>query len=108
MFSLSAMVIMGCVALSLSRPVVLSGARTGRQGRAGRVTDTTGRSRDCCVLCFGMQRGWILFADMGLSEQILLAPAGGMEWDATDPYADYYGPDGGPIDFDSPVDVSGY
>ena len=40
--------------------------------------------------------------------QILLAPAGGKEWDATDPYADYYGPDGGPIDFMSPVDVSEY
>ena len=40
--------------------------------------------------------------------QILLAPAGGKEWAETDPYADYYGPDGGPIDFDSPVDVSAY
>ena len=40
--------------------------------------------------------------------QILLAPAGGKEWDATDPYADYYGPDGGPIDFMTPVDVSMY
>jgi hypothetical protein len=40
--------------------------------------------------------------------QILLAPVGGKTWPATDPYADYYGPDGGPIDFGSPVDVSGY
>lgn len=46
--------------------------------------------------------------DWDLPEEILLAPAGGMEWAVTDPYVDYYGPDGGPIDFASPVDVSGY
>jgi len=33
--------------------------------------------------------------------QILLAPAGGKKYPATDPYVDYYGPEGGPIDFDA-------
>ena len=43
-----------------------------------------------------------------MSWQILLAPAGGMEYPATDPYTDYYGPDGGPLDFSTPPDVSMY
>ena len=43
-----------------------------------------------------------------LLSQILLAPAGGKVWDATDPYTDYYGPDGGPLDFSAPPDVSEY
>jgi len=46
--------------------------------------------------------------DWDLPDEILLAPAGGMEYDETDPYADYYGPDGGPIDFSEPPDVSMY
>lgn len=51
---------------------------------------------------------YVCLVSMSGGMQILLAPAGGKVWDATDPYADYYGPDGGPIDFMSPVDVSEY